>query len=45
MRGAGFYAEQMAAMYQVAWKAAGFGERREIELSAAGFRREQLELF
>jgi len=47
MQGAGFYAEQMAAMYQVAWKAAGFANRPEIELSAASFRREreQLQLF
>jgi len=47
MRGAGFYAEQMAAMYQVARKAAGFGDKPDYQLSAAGFRapREQLQLF
>jgi len=47
MRGTGFYAEQMAAMYKVAWKAAGFEGRERIKLSAAGFRapREQLRLF
>ena len=47
MRGAGFYAEQMAAMYKVAWKAAGFAALPPIELSAAAFRppREQLQLF
>jgi DNA repair photolyase len=47
MAGAGFYAEQMAAMYQVAWKAAGFSERAKIVLSAASFRApvEQLKLF
>jgi DNA repair photolyase len=47
MRGAGFYAEQMAAMYKVAWKAAGFATQPPIELSAAGFRapRQQLQLF
>jgi DNA repair photolyase len=39
MRGAGFYAEQMEAMYRVARKAAGLGERAEIaELSTASFR-------
>jgi DNA repair photolyase len=47
MRGAGFYAEQMAAMYKVAWKTAGFASQPRVELSAAGFRcpREQLQLF
>jgi DNA repair photolyase len=47
MRGAGFYAEQMAAMYKVAWKAAGFGEKAPIHLTTANFRRniEQLQLF
>lgn len=47
MKGAGFYAEQMAAMYRVAWKAAGFDKKPEIELSAASFKREreQLQLF
>ena len=47
MRGAGFYAEQMAAMYQVAWKAAGFAGRPAVQLSTASFRapREQLRLF
>ena len=47
MRGAGFYAEQMAAMYRVAWKAAGFAKKPPIQLSAAHFRppREQLQLF
>jgi DNA repair photolyase len=47
MRGAGFYAEQMAAMYQVAWKTAGFAAKPPIQLSAASFRapREQLQLF
>jgi DNA repair photolyase len=47
MRGAGFYAEQMAAMYKVAWKAAGFATQPPIELSAAAFLppREQLQLF
>jgi len=47
MRGAGFYAEQMAAMYKVAWKAAGFAGNAGFQLSAAGFRapREQLQLF
>jgi len=47
MRGDGFYAEQMAAMYKVAWKTAGFGKKRPIALSTAHFRREteQLQLF
>jgi hypothetical protein len=47
MRGAGFYAEQLAAMYKVARKAAGFAAKAEIRLSAADFRapREQLQLF
>ena len=47
MKGEGFYAEQMAAMYKVAWKAAGFAEKKRIELSAKSFRapREQLQLF
>ena len=47
MKGAGFYAEQMAAMYRVAWKAAGFEGKPRVELSTAGFRspREQLQLF
>jgi len=47
MAGAGFYAEQMAAMYQVAWKAAGFANKPEIKLSSASFRApgEQLRLF
>jgi DNA repair photolyase len=46
MRGEGFYAEQMAAMYKVARKAAGFEGRPPIELSTASFRRptEQLQL-
>jgi DNA repair photolyase len=42
MRGGGFYAEQMAAMYKVARKAAGFEGMEGIRLSAAG---EQLRLF
>jgi DNA repair photolyase len=47
MRGEGFYAEQMAAMYKVARKAAGFEGRPPIKLSTASFRRprEQLQLF
>ena len=47
MQGAGFYAEQMAAMFHVAWKAAGFAENAGIELSTASFRApaEQLRLF
>jgi DNA repair photolyase len=47
MRGAGFYAEQMSAMCQVARKAAGFGEKEDMRLSTASFRapREQLQLF
>jgi len=47
MKGAGFYAEQMRAMRQVARKAAGFGEGAPVELSAAAFRApgEQLRLF
>ena len=47
MRGAGFYAEQMDAMYKVAWKTAGFAAKAPVELSVAGFRapREQLRLF
>jgi DNA repair photolyase len=47
MQGAGFYAEQMAAMFQVAWKAAGFASQPKVELSAASFRApgEQLRLF
>jgi DNA repair photolyase len=47
MRGEGFYAEQMSAMYKVARKAAGFEGRPPIELSTAAFRRscEQLRLF
>ena len=46
MRGEGFYAEQMAAMYKVARKAAGFEGRPPIKLSIASFRRprEQLQL-
>jgi DNA repair photolyase len=39
MRGTGFYAEQMSAMYHVARKAAGLGDRPPLgELSAASFR-------
>ncbi|HEX4086141.1 MAG TPA: PA0069 family radical SAM protein [Chthoniobacteraceae bacterium] len=39
MRGAGFYAEQMSAMYQVARKAAGFTKSPFLsDLSAAAFR-------
>jgi DNA repair photolyase len=47
MRGSGFYAEQMAAMYKVAWKAAGFAAKPPIHLTTANFRppREQLQLF
>jgi DNA repair photolyase len=47
MRGAGFYAEQMAAMCKVAWKTAGFASQPPVILSAASFRapREQLQLF
>jgi DNA repair photolyase len=47
MRGDGFYAEQMTAMYKVAWKTAGFDRKPRIELSTAHFRRdrEQLTLF
>ena len=47
MQGAGFYAEQMAAMYQVAWKTAGFARNPPLKLSTAAFRapREQLRLF
>ncbi len=46
MRGSGFYAEQMSAMYQVARKAAGFTQTHGFELSTAGFRapRQQLQL-
>jgi DNA repair photolyase len=47
MRGSGFYAEQMSAMYKVAWKTAGFASQPPLKLSAASFRapREQLQLF
>jgi len=53
MKGAGFYAQQMSAMCQVARRAAGFGgkasfrEDAGFELSTASFRapREQLQLF
>jgi DNA repair photolyase len=47
MRGSGFYAEQMSAMYKVARKAAGFDAKPPLELSAASFRApgEQLRLF
>ena len=47
MRGSGFYAEQMSAMYQVAWKTAGFAAHPPLKLSAAAFRapRQQLQLF
>ncbi len=46
MRGQGFYAEQMHALYELAYKKAGFSNDR-IELSAAHFRPavEQLSLF
>jgi DNA repair photolyase len=47
MEGAGFYAEQMSAMYHVARKAAGLATRDPIALSTAHFRPavEQLSLF
>ena len=47
MQGVGFYAEQMAAMYQVARKTAGFTDKSPIQLSSSAFRapREQLQLF
>ena len=38
MRGAGFYAEQMAAMYRVARRTAGFPDAASLELSTAAFR-------
>ena len=38
MRGAGFYAEQMAAMYRVARRTAGFPDSVAFELSTAAFR-------
>ncbi len=46
MRGEGFFAEQMAAMFAVAKRKAGFAEER-VELSAAAFRvpTNQLSLF
>jgi DNA repair photolyase len=47
MQGSGFYAEQMSAMYKVAWKTAGFAAHPPVELSTASFRApgQQLQLF
>jgi DNA repair photolyase len=44
MRGSGFYAQQMAAMYKVAWKTAGFADKPPLQLSSAHFRAPQLQL-
>jgi hypothetical protein len=38
MRGTGFFAEQMAQLYQVARRRAGFPPHRRAPLSTAAFR-------